>query len=144
MAEKPVASDPVALTWRRWDEASRGEFDLVIGGAEYAPDAVLDTAGYGMGTFAGRDAIRGFLSEWINSFDDLKMRADEMLGIGDTIVLIVYHQEGRPLGGTNYVRVRSAIVEEWEDGMLARSTIYTEAEIDEARAAAERLAEERA
>ena len=59
------------------------------------------------------------------------------------MVLTVYHQEGRPIGATNYVRVRSAAVSVWRDGLIVRTTIYAETAIDEARAAAERLAEER-
>jgi ketosteroid isomerase-like protein len=96
-----------------------------------------------MGTFDRRQAIRGFLADWIGSFDDLTMEADEIVGFRNAVVLTVYHQKGRPRGGSNYVRVRSAVVAEWLDGMIARSTIYTEAEIDEARAAAERLADNR-
>ena len=40
-------------------------------------------------------------------------------------------------------RVRSASVGAWVDGLIVRVTIYPETDIDEARAAAERLAEER-
>jgi hypothetical protein len=40
------------------------------------------------------------------------------------------------------VRLRSGVVGEWVDGVIVRVTIYPD--IDEARAAAERLAEERA
>jgi hypothetical protein len=96
-----------------------------------------------MGTFDGREAITGFLADWFSSFDDLKVGADEIIGLGNGVVLTVYYQEGRPIGSTGYVRVRSAMVGVWVDGMVVRNTIYTETEIDEARAAAERLAEER-
>jgi hypothetical protein len=44
-------------------------------------------------------------------------------------------------GDCNYVRVHSATVSEWVDGVVIRVTIYPD--IDEARVAAERLAEER-
>jgi len=144
MAEEAATPDPVELERQRWEEASRGEFDLLVLGNDYATDAVLDTAGNGIGTFEGREAIRGFLGDWIGSFDDLTMVADEIVGFGNAVVLAVYHQEGRPLGSSNYVRVRSAWVSEWVDGEIARVTIYTEAETDQARAAAERLAQERA
>jgi hypothetical protein len=40
--------------------------------------------------------------------------------------------------------VQSASVIEWVDGLAVRNTIYPEQDIDVARAAAERLAEERA
>jgi hypothetical protein len=96
-----------------------------------------------MGTFEGREAAIGFLKEWSSSFEDLIMEADEILDLGHGVVLILFHQEGRPIGASSYVRVRSAMVALWVDGVAVRNTIYPESDIDEARAAAERLAEER-
>jgi hypothetical protein len=116
----------------------RGEF-----GAYASPDIVLDTAGYGMGAFKGREAAIGFFKEWTSSFEDLKIEADEILDLGHGVVLTLHHQEGRPIGATNYVRVRAAMVMLWVDGLIVQNTVYPESDIDEARAAAERLAEER-
>jgi ketosteroid isomerase-like protein len=141
LVEQTSIRDPVERTREVWNEGSRGEFALDMD--YYSPHAVLDTAGYGMGTYEGREAIRGFLTEWVASFDDLTMEADEIVGLANGVVLTVYHQTGRPIGGANYVRVRSAMVALWVGGMIERNTIYTESEIDGARAAAERLAEER-
>ena len=143
MPDESVTRDPVELTRERWEAASRGDFDLQGFANDYSVDAVMDTAGYGMGTFQGREAIRGFLTDWIGSFDDLTMEADEIVALGNGVVLTVYHQNGRPLGATNYVQVRSAMVAVWVDGLCASVTIYPESDIDEARAAAERLAKER-
>jgi ketosteroid isomerase-like protein len=140
MPDESTTSDLVEHTRKLWEAASRGEFLLDI----YSPGAVLDTAGYGMGTFEGREAIRSFLSDWMSSFDDLTAEAEEIVGFGDGVVLAAYHQKGRPHGGSDYVRVRSAMVSLWVDGKVVRTTIYTETQIDQARAAAERLAEERA
>jgi ketosteroid isomerase-like protein len=111
-----------------------------LGGAK-AADAVLDTAGYGMGTFAGREAIRGFLRDWSSSFEDLTVEADEIVGLGAGVVLSVYHQEGRPIGSTSYVRVSSATVSEFVNGSVIRVTIYPD--IDEARGAADQLVKAR-
>jgi ketosteroid isomerase-like protein len=96
-----------------------------------------------MGTFKGRDAAIGMLKDWASSFEDLTIESDEILDLGHGVVLILYHQEGRPIGASNYVRVRSAVVTLWVDGVIVRSTFYPDTEIDEARAAAERLAQER-
>jgi hypothetical protein len=49
--------------------------------------------------------------------------------------------EGRPVGSSGEVQLRYGTVSVWEDGKIARITNYTG--IDEARAAAERLAQER-
>ena len=48
---------------------------------------------------------------------------------------------GRPVGSTGRVENRVVIVAVWEEGLIVRVTTYSD--IDEARAAAERLAEER-
>ena len=130
MPEEPTTPDLVELTRLAEAAFNRKEF------AAYAsPDMVLDTAGYGMGTFHGREAVIGFLKDWTSSFEDLKIEADEILDLGHGVVLTLHHQEGRPIGASNYVRVRSAMVTLWVDGVTVRNTIYTEAEIDEARAA---------
>jgi len=141
MSQESTTPDPVEITRQGWEAASRGEFGSF--GDHLATHAVVDTAGYGMGTFEGREPALGFMTDWIGSFDDLTMEAEEIVDLGNGVVLTVYHQNGRPLGGTNYVRVRSAMVAVWVDGMIVRNTIYTEAEIDEARAAAKCLAAER-
>ena len=50
-------------------------------------------------------------------------------------------QKGRPVGSSGEVQLHYGTVSVWEDGKIARITNYTD--IDEARAAAERLAQER-
>jgi ketosteroid isomerase-like protein len=50
-------------------------------------------------------------------------------------------QKGRPVRSSGEVQLRYGTVSVWEDGKIARITNYTD--IDEARAAAERLAQER-
>ena len=139
MSEESTTPDPVELTRLSFAAFNCGDF-----GTYASPDLVLDTAGYGMGTFNGREAAIGFLKDWASSFEDLTAESDEILDLGHGVVLTLYHQEGRPMGASNYVRVRSAMVVLWVDGVIVRNTIYTETDIDEARAAAERLAEERA
>jgi len=138
VSEESTTPDVVQLTRLAMASIRRGEF-----GAYGSPDIVLDTAGYGMGAFKRREAVIGFFKDWTSSFDDLKFEADEILDLGHGVALTLYHQEGRPIGASNYVRVRSAMVMLWVDGLIVRNTVYPENDIDEARAAAERLALER-
>jgi hypothetical protein len=56
--------------------------------------------------------------------------------------LAVIRQDARPLGSAGRGQARSAFVSELVEGMLVRVVVYLA--IDEARSAAERLAEERA
>ena len=138
MTEEATTPDVVELTRLAMATIQRADF-----GAAYAsPDIVLDTGGYGMGTFEGRDAAIGFFKDWTSSFEDLIIEADEILDLGQGVVLTLYRQEGRPIGASKYVRVRSAMVMLWVDGVIVRNTAYPD--IDQARADAERLAQERA
>jgi ketosteroid isomerase-like protein len=138
MREESTAPDLVELTRRQFEAVNHG--DSVV---YSSPDLVLDTAGYGMGTFNGREAAIGFLKDWASAFEDLTTESDKILDLGHGVVLTLYHQEGRPIGASNYVRVRSAMVGLWVDGVIVRNTIYPETDIDQARVAAERLAESR-
>jgi hypothetical protein len=65
-----------------------------------------------------------------------------LAGDGDRrgVVLAVVLQEGRPVGIAGHVQQREGWVYVWVGGLIARFTVY---DIDEARAAAERLAQER-
>jgi hypothetical protein len=53
----------------------------------------------------------------------------------------VFLQNARPAGSNGHVRLRYAAVSVWREGVIVRTTNYSD--IDEARAAAERLAETR-
>jgi len=69
------------------------------------------------------------------------LEAEETLDLGQGVGFRVLIQKGRPIGSSGEVQLRYAAVGVWDDGKLARITNYSD--IDEARAAAERLAEER-
>ena len=59
----PTTPDLVDLTRQSIDALNRGR----LFGVDLSPEVVLDTAGYGMGTFNGLEAAAGFLSEWTSS-----------------------------------------------------------------------------
>jgi hypothetical protein len=94
-----------------------------------------------MGEFEGLAAIRGFLEDWMGSYEEMRWEAEEIRDLGNGITLAVVVQTGRPVGSTGEVQVRSAGVSLWTDGLVERVTNY--ADVHEGRAAAERLAESR-
>jgi ketosteroid isomerase-like protein len=89
----------------------------------------------------GVAAIRGFWQDWLVSYEEFGFEPEEMLDLGNGVTFGVVVLKGRPVGGSGYVQMRFASVFEWVDGLIVRATFYTD--IDAARAAAERLAEER-
>jgi ketosteroid isomerase-like protein len=95
----------------------------------------------GMGTFDGPAAIRGLLEDWVAPYDEWEIQLEDLLDLGNGVVLAVLNENGKPAGSTGRVQLRYASVGVWADEMLLRATTY--ADIDEARAAAERLAESR-
>jgi hypothetical protein len=66
---------------------------------------------------------------------------EEFRDLGDGVTFGVLFQRGRPAGSSGFVELRAAMVATWTDRLIERVTVY--ANPDEARAAAERLAEER-
>jgi ketosteroid isomerase-like protein len=107
----------------------------------FAPDSVWDISRGGLGVIEGRDAIRAFFEEWWAAYDDHESEAEEIQDLGNGVAFAVFVQRGRPVGSTGWVEFRDARVMIWADGLIERTTAFLD--IDEARAAAERLARER-
>ena len=139
MSEESTTPDVVELVRGQWKAVNRRDLDALM--SLCPPDGVYDPSPNGLGVFEGPVAIRGFIEEWWGAFEELRYELEEVLDLGNSVVFAVVRQDARPAGSTGHVRAREAYVYEWVDGMIARVTIYLD--IDEARAAAERLAEER-
>ena len=134
------STTPLEELSRRAQEAgNRRDVEEAMG--LFAPRAVWDVSPMDMGVFEGRAAIRGFLQDWLSAYDDLALEVEEILDLGNGVGFEVFTQRGRPTGSTGEVHQRSARIVLVADGLIAKLTSYTD--IDEARAAAERLAEER-
>jgi ketosteroid isomerase-like protein len=138
MSEESTSPDPVELM-HRLSEAE----DLDVSMSFYGHEAVYDMSRMGMGVFEGYEAIRGFIEDWHRSYEEYKDEIQEMLDLGDGVVFVVVRQNARPAGSPSHARLHDVYgyTFVWVDGKVARATVYTD--IDEARAAAERLAQER-
>jgi ketosteroid isomerase-like protein len=141
MSQESTTPDLVELTRQAIDAMTRGDLDAAISYA--APDIVFDAPRHGAGTFEGAAAMRGFLEDWVGAFEELEFAFEELFDVGKGVVFAAVSQKGRPVGATGYVRQREGWVWLWVEGLIASLTAYPEADIDEARAAAERLAHER-
>ena len=140
MSEESTTTDLVELTRGVLEAINRRVMDAVM--SRCLPDCVYDPSPTGqLGRFEGPAAIRGFLEDWWGAFEELRFDVVEVRDLGGGVVLAVVWQDARPAGSTRYVRAREAYVTEWVGEMVARNSVYLD--IDAARAAAERLAEER-
>jgi len=140
MPEESTTPDVVELTRRSIEAGNRRDVDAAMG--FYGQESVWDLSPIGLGTYEGLAAIRSFFKEWMAAYDEFEMEVEELLDLGHGVVFFVIRQAGRPVGSSGEVELRYAGFTLWVDGLAARVANYTD--VDKARAAAERLAEERA
>ena len=134
--EESPTPDVVELAQRYLDAVNAGDIDAAT--SLFAPDIVWEGA---FQTFEGRAAVRGFLQDWVDAHDEFELAAEEVRDLGGGVAFSVFIQRGRPRGATGWVQLRAATVTLVVDGLAERVTVYLD--VDEARAAAERLADER-
>ena len=108
-----------------------------------------DTWGYGASLFEIR---LGLVTKLVNQYDRDRALADlgleqlefqEVRDLGNGVAFAVAVQSARLAGSTGLVRGRYAVVSAWADGLIKQITNYPYSDRNEARADAERLAEER-
>jgi ketosteroid isomerase-like protein len=138
MTEESTTPD-LRLLVQRVSRLNRSEVEELM--SFFAPDAVWDISRGGFEVIEGREAIRAFFEEWWAAYDDYESEAEEIQDLGNGVALAVFVERGRPVGSTGWVEFRDARVMIWADGLIERTTAFLN--IDEARAAADRLAEER-
>jgi len=107
----------------------------------FAADAVMDMADLGIGTFAGAAAIRSFVEDWWETWGDHLIELEELVDLGHGVVFSRIREDGRLVGSDGHVEQRRGWVLVWVQGVIERYAIYLD--IDAARVAAVRLAEER-
>jgi len=137
MAE-PLTPGLPELMRRFTDTLERRDFDSAL--AFFGPDPEWDMSAMGMGTFNGPVAIRGLLEDWTASYDEWEIEFDQPLDFGGGVMLASFLERGRPTGSTGSVQLRYAAVGQWAGDLVLRVATYSN--IDEARAAAEQLAQE--
>ena len=140
MNEEDTSADPVELTRIIFGAVGRGDFDAVL--RFFTPDAVCDMSEIGIGTFEGHAAIRNLWDDWWGAYEEYESELEECQDLGNGGVFALVRQDARPAGSTGRVQQHPAFVSEWVEAMIDRTTVYYD--IAEARAAAERLADERA
>jgi hypothetical protein len=139
VSEDSAPPDLDELTRRLTDAFNRRDFDAIM--AAYSPSPVWDTSAVGLGTHGGREAVRAFHEDWLQAYEELEMVSTELLDLGNGVSVTVFDQRGRPNGGSAFVELRFALVTVWTEGLVEQIIAYTD--VDEARAGAERLAQER-
>jgi len=142
--EESTMPDPEEAVRRIIEALNCRDFDAAL--CLYTPDLVLelDPLGAGVlegGPLIGHEALRKFWRDLTESFQDFEFQGEDFNNLGSGLTFGVLVQRGRPHGSDAFVETRAGVVAIWRDGRIARATSYQD--VDQARAAAERLAEER-
>ncbi len=136
MPEESTTPDLVGRVGRAFEAVNRFDVDEVV--SNFAEDASFDGRAVGE-RFEGRAAIRSFIEGWFGTYEGLVYGLEEVRDLGNGVVFAVVVQDGRPAGSSGHVRQREGWIFVWAGDLVARLIIL---EVDEARAAAERLAGE--
>jgi ketosteroid isomerase-like protein len=119
------------------DAMSSRDVDSVM--SFFATDAVVLGA---TGTQNGAAAVRELWGGWLGAFEEMHVEVDELLDLGNGVSFAAAVQVARPRGSSGEVRQRLGFaIVRGADGLIVRWESYPD--IDEARAAAERLSHER-
>lgn len=137
-SEESTTPHLLELGRRVFDAGRRADVDALMG--FYRADVVIEMSDAAL-TFEGPTEIRRFYDDFFGLWEDLVSELEELLDLGNGVTFSVISNRGRPVGSTAEVQQRLAWVAAWEGYKITRVDIYTD--IDEARAGAERLAEER-
>jgi len=140
MAEEPTTSVLAELARRFCDCLERRDYDAALSFFDLNP--VWDMSEMGMGIFEGRVPVRGLLEDWNGSYDEWEIELENLLDVGNGVVYAAVTERARPTGSTGRVQLRYAAVVLFAENLIAHAKTYPG--IEEARAAAERLARERA
>jgi ketosteroid isomerase-like protein len=139
MSEESTTPDPIELTRRAYASLNSRDFDALMD--FFGPGSVWDVSRWGLGIHAGPAMIRRFLGDWFETLEEYEVQIEKIVDVGRGVVYAEVLQIARPAGSGDPLRLRSAPVWVWARSTVARLTLYVD--FDEARAAAEQLAESR-
>ena len=139
MPEESTTPDLAEVGRRFLEAANRRDFDAVM--SFFAPDAVWEST-Y-LEASEGVAAIRGVFEDLARPFEQLEVEVEEILDLGGGVGFAVIVLRGRPVASSGQVEQRNALWAIWTEDKITRLKVWLDTDIDQARAAAERLAEER-
>jgi len=140
MPEESTTPDLAELT-RSWLEAMDRDWDLDAVMRFFAPDVVWDLSAGGLGTYEGVTAVREFIESWWATWENHHHHVEEIRDFGHGVVYVALREDGRLMDSSTPMERRNVSLHEWVHGKVVRVTAFGGRR--EARAAAERLAEER-
>jgi ketosteroid isomerase-like protein len=139
VSQESTTPDLTVLVQRIVNAANERDIDAAM--RCYAPDGVYDMSPAGLGVRRGHAAIRKHFEDWWGGYEEYEHEVEEMRDLGAGTAFCVLVQRGRLPDSTGWVQLRYPAVVTCRDGLIEQITVY--GNVDENRAAAELLAEER-
>jgi ketosteroid isomerase-like protein len=140
MPEEPTTPDLLELNRRFIDASNRRDIEALM--SLFAPEAVWHSSATGVvERLRGLTEIRETLEDWLSPYQEYEVHQEELLDLGNGVAFAVAVSKGRPIGSSAIAQWRQGFVVLYDGDLILRIASY--GDIDEARAAAERLAEER-
>jgi ketosteroid isomerase-like protein len=142
--EESTTPDMEESVRRSIEALNRRDFDAAL--SLFTPDVVYELPPLGLavleeGPLIGHEAMRKAWEDLTELFQDFEFDGEDHHDLGSGVTFGVLVQRGRPYGSDGFVESRLGVVATWRDGRIARATSFKD--VDEALAAAERLAEGR-
>jgi ketosteroid isomerase-like protein len=138
MPEESTTPDLVELARQSVDAINRGDFAAYTGLLD--PDAVWESSN--VGTVEGATAVCHLCEDVVRPYEVYEYEFQEVQNLGNGVVFEVLRFHGRLPGSASLVQEFWAFTLVWAAGLTVR--IQPSRDLDDARAAAERLAQERA
>src|SRR5664279_3164279 len=74
--------------------------------------------------YTGSAAIRAFFADWIGAFDEFSVEIEELIDLGNDVIVAIATQSARSSRMQGYMRLHQASVFVWRDGLAAHVVHY--------------------
>jgi ketosteroid isomerase-like protein len=122
-----MSQQNVEIVRRLWQAFADGGLDALI---EYFDREInwraMEGAPDDVGEMNGRDAVRRYLQDWLDTFEDITSVPVELLDCGDDHVVATIHVTGRARLSGIETELRYAVVYTLRDGKIVRGREYAD------------------
>jgi ketosteroid isomerase-like protein len=122
-----MSQENVEIVRRSWQAFADGGLDALMEHVDRdvnwrAIEGALDD----VGEMHGADAVRGYLQDWLDTFEGITTTPTEVIDAGDDLVVAALHVTGRARLSGIETELRYAVVYTVRDGKITRGREYAD------------------